>query len=170
MLHNESNRGRAIVVVSALGGITDTLIECGELAAAGNEEYKTRLTEIEQRHLDAVKELIPIQQQSATLSLVKKNCNELEDICNGVFLLGEISARTKDRIVSYGELLSSQIIAAAFNAAGYPAAWKDARELIRTNSDFGKAVVDFKQTDAQVAAFMSAADNRYYPDTRFYCF
>jgi aspartokinase len=58
-----------------------------------------------------VKALIPVTQQSSVLSWVKQRCNEIEDICNGVFLLGELSARTKDRIVSFGELLSSKIIA-----------------------------------------------------------
>ena len=153
------NRGKAIVVVSALGGTTDALLDCGNHAASGSEAYKTALASLEQRHLDAVKELLPIQQQSATLSLVKKNCNDLEDICNGVFLLGEISPRTRDRIVSYGELLSSQIIAAAFSASGHNAGWKDARELVRTNSDFGQAIVDFQTTDEQISAYFANDDH-----------
>ena len=153
------NRGKAMVVVSAMGGITDALLSCGSQAADGIEQYKTGLADIEQRHLEAVKTLLPIQQQSATLSLVKKNCNDLEDICNGVFLLGEISPRTRDRIVSYGELLSSQIIAAAFSASGYKAGWKDARDLIRTNSDYGQAIVDFKQTDELIRSFSSSDEN-----------
>jgi aspartokinase/homoserine dehydrogenase 1 len=84
-----------VLVVSALGGITDTLIQCGTLASAGDESYKEKLLGIEQRHLETVKALIPVAQQSSVLSWVKKRCNELEDICNGVFLLGELSARTK---------------------------------------------------------------------------
>ena len=153
------NRGKAIVVVSALGGTTDALLDCGNQAASGSEAYKTALASLEQRHLDAVKELLPIQQQSATLSLVKKNCNDLEDICNGVFLLGEISPRTRDRIVSYGELLSSQIIAAAFSASGHNAGWKDARELVRTNSDFGQAIVDFQTTDELIRNYFASDDH-----------
>jgi aspartokinase/homoserine dehydrogenase 1 len=153
------NRGKAIVIVSALGGTTDALLHCGNQAASGSEEYKTALASLEQRHLDAVKELLPIQQQSATLSMVKKNCNDLEDICNGVFLLGEISPRTRDRIVSYGELLSSQIIAAAFSASGHNAGWKDARDLVRTNSDFGQAIVDFQTTDELIRKYFAKDDH-----------
>src|SRR5687768_11693050 len=100
---------KIILVVSAFSGITDTLIECGRLASAGDEHYKEKLYSIEQRHLEAVKALIPVAQQSSILSWVKKRCNELEDICNGVFLLGELSDRTKDRVVSYGELISSYL-------------------------------------------------------------
>ena len=104
--------------MSALGGITDILLQCGKLAAAGDETYKEKLQEVEQRHLETVKALIPVTQQSSVLSWVKQRCNEIEDICNGIFLLGELSDRTKDRIVSYGELLSSQIIAATFKCIG----------------------------------------------------
>jgi len=80
-----------IVIVSALGGTTDALLDCGKLAAAGNELYKEKLQEIEQRHITTVKDLIPVQHQSALLSQVKKMCNEIEDLCNGIFLLNELS-------------------------------------------------------------------------------
>lgn len=151
-------RGRAVVVVSALGGVTDQLLRCGDMAADGNEAFRELLLQIEQRHLDTVKSLLPVIRQSATLSLVKKHCNDLEDICNGVFLLGEISPRTKDRIVSYGELLSSQIIAAAFISEGFDAGWKDARELIRTDAGFGHATVDFSHTDDAIRSFFGGTD------------
>lgn len=145
-----------VVVVSAMSGTTDQLIQCGELAATGNDSYKEKLKQLEIRHLEAVKELIPVQSQSSVLSLVKKGCNEIEDICNGIFLLGECSLRTKDKLMSYGEWLSSQIFAATIQHSGIDAVWKDARELIRTNSNFGNAVVDFSITHHQVAAAFKA--------------
>jgi aspartokinase/homoserine dehydrogenase 1 len=141
---------KTIIVISAMSGTTDALIHCGELASSGNEEYKDKLLDIEHRHLNTAKQLLPVQQQSAILSQVKKMCNELEDICNGIFLLGELSARTKDRIMSYGELISSQMITAAFRASDIPTHWKDSREIICTNSDFGHAIVDFSATNERV--------------------
>ena len=81
---------KIFVVVSAMGGTTDALLECGKLAAAGDEAYKEKLLEIEQRHISTVKELIAVQQQSASVSMVKKMCNEIEDLCNGIFLLNEL--------------------------------------------------------------------------------
>jgi aspartokinase/homoserine dehydrogenase 1 len=159
IVSDRKNRGKAIIIVSALGGTTDALLNCGNQAASGSEEYTSTLAGIEQRHLEAVKELLPVQQQSATLSMVKKHCNDLEDICNGVFLLGEISPRTRDRIVSYGELLSSHIIAAAFNAKGHKSGWKDARDLIRTNSDYGQAMVDFTETDKLIRDYFVSDNN-----------
>lgn len=148
-----SKRSNTIVVVSALGGITDLLLSAAILAAEGKEEYKEKLQAIEQRHLEAVKLLLPITQQSGVLSLVKKNCNEIEDICNGIFLLRELSLQTKDRIMSYGELLSSQIIASRFNIEKPIAQWKDSRELIVTNSNFGNAVVDFAATNEAIKLY-----------------
>ncbi|KIC90332.1 bifunctional aspartate kinase/homoserine dehydrogenase I [Flavihumibacter sp. ZG627] len=135
-----------IVVVSAFGGITDALLDCGLQAARGQEQYKEQVNLITTRHLNAVKELIPIQQQSSMLSAVKKLCNEVEDLCNGIFLLGEMTARTRDKLVSYGELISSQVINNAFLAKGILTTWWDSRKLIRTNSDFGKATLDTETT------------------------
>ncbi len=149
---------KIIVVVSALGGITDTLLQCGMLAAAGDEMYKEKLHQAETRHIETVKSLIPITQQSSILSAVKTRCNEIEDICNGVFLLSELSDRTKDKIMSYGELLSSQIISTYLSAIGITNKWKDARELIITDSHFGYAAVDFSITNKKINDFFSNAN------------
>lgn len=146
---------RVIIVVSAFGGVTDQLLLAGNMAANGNEEYTTILNKIEERHLTAVKELIPVAQQSSVLSWVKQRCNEIEDICNGVFLLGELSPRTKDKIVSFGELVSSNIIAHRFNFLNVPAQWKDSRELIITNNQYGNALVDFDITNQNVQQYFS---------------
>jgi aspartokinase/homoserine dehydrogenase 1 len=155
-------QSKTIVVVSALGGVTDVLLQSGGLAAAGDESYKELLQKVEQRHLEAVKALIPVTQQSSVLSWVKQRCNEIEDICNGVFLLGELSARTKDRIVSFGELLSSKIIAARLHAQGVENTWVDSRELIRTDAQYGNAIVDFSITNSLCNDFFSASAARLF--------
>ena len=145
-------------MVSALGGITDILLSCGALAAKGNEEYRQQLQAAETRHLDTVKSLIPVTRQSRILSQVKKQCNELEDICNGIFLLRELSLVTKDRIVSYGELLSSQIIAAKFESLGLETGWKDSREMIITDSNHTNAAVDFLATNKNIADYFATSN------------
>lgn len=157
-----AQKDTTVVVVSALGGVTDLLLNAAALAAEGNETYKEKLLTIEQRHMDAVKQLIPVASQSQLLSLVKKSCNEIEDICSGIFLLGELTARSRDRIGSYGEWLSSQIIAAAFRAQGTAAKWKDSRELITTNSAFTHAEVDFTVTNTKIAAFFTGDYSRLF--------
>jgi bifunctional aspartokinase / homoserine dehydrogenase 1 len=150
-------RDKTIVVVSAFGGVTDSLLKAGALAAIADEAYKEVLTGIEHRHIEAVKVLVPVAKQSSILSWVKQRCNEIEDICNGVFLLGELSDRTRDRIVSYGELISSQIVTARLKALGAEAAWKDSRELIITDSNHGFAAVDFVATDNNIRNYFAAA-------------
>ena len=148
---------KTIVVVSAFGGITDILLQCSQLAAEGNESYKEKLYEAELRHLTTVKELINITQQSAVLSLVKTLCNEIEDICTGIFLLRELSEHTKDRIVSYGEILSSKIIAAKLNTEHIDCEWVNSASLIVTNSNFGSAAVDFSVTNKKIEAYFSTS-------------
>ncbi len=158
IVKSKTGNGRIAIVVSALGGITDLLLAAAQLASTNDEAYKTALFEIETRHLNTVKELIPVTQQSSVLSLVKKMCNEIEDICNGIFLLGELSARTKDKIVSYGELLSSQIIAAKLKAIDIDVQWKDSREMIFTDSNFGAAFVDFSKTNKTIESYFASND------------
>jgi bifunctional aspartokinase / homoserine dehydrogenase 1 len=151
-----------LVVVSALGGVTDALLLCGTLAANGDETYKENIIKIEQRHFETVKGLVPVQQQSTWLSLVKKNCNEIEELCNGLFAIGEFTERSKDKLLSYGELLSSQIIAAAFNAKQINAVFKDARALIKTNSNFSNATVNVAVTEKNIETFLKETTAKLY--------
>jgi len=147
-------KGSTLVVVSALGGVTDLLLQIGSMAASGEDGYKNVLQEVETRHLDVVRGLLPIQHQSATLSLVKQHFNQLEGLCDGVFLLRELSVRTKDKMVSYGELLSSLIISASFQANQVKQHWLDSRELIKTDSHFGKAAVNFSLTNLAIQTYL----------------
>jgi len=161
IVREKLNKDKLLVVVSAMGGTTDALLECGRLAAAGNEAYKEKLQEIEQRHISTVKELIPVQQQSALLSMVKKMCNEIEDLCNGIFLLNELSVRTIDKLLSYGELLSSQMITAALVGRGTETKWVDSREVIKTNSDFNNATVDYAVTNKNIQSLVNTSDKLF---------
>ena len=155
-------KDKTVLVVSAFGGVTDLLLSAARLASQGDESYSEQLSVIEKRHLTAVQELIPVARQSSLLSAVKKQCNEIEDICNGIFLLRELSALTRDRMVSYGELLSSQIIAAKFIAEGIENTWKDTRELIATDLNYGNARVDFEKSNAQITTFFSKNNSSLY--------
>jgi bifunctional aspartokinase / homoserine dehydrogenase 1 len=153
---------KTVVVVSALGGVTDLLLGAATDAAAGNESFKDKLLLIEQRHIEAVKKLIPVTRQSQLLSQVKKSCNEIEDICNGIFLLGELTNRTRDRIAGYGEWLSSQIIASAFEFEGENVQWIDSRKLILTDSAFTTAQVDFEKTNDQIREYFKDKNARLF--------
>ncbi|HYJ63331.1 MAG TPA: bifunctional aspartate kinase/homoserine dehydrogenase I, partial [Parafilimonas sp.] len=103
-----NNNESQVVIISALGGVTDALIKAGMLAENTDETYKEVLQELEKKHLDTARALLPVMHQSICLSMIKQQFNELEEICNSVFYLQELSLRTKDRIISFGELLSSK--------------------------------------------------------------
>ncbi|MBO9619779.1 MAG: bifunctional aspartate kinase/homoserine dehydrogenase I [Niabella sp.] len=148
-----AKKDTVVVVVSALGGVTDLLLQSGKEAAAGSEAYKDHVATIEQRHFQAVKALIPVASQSALLSLVKKTINEIEDVCSGIFLLREITPKNLDRLAAYGEWLSSQLIATAFKQEGIQTQWKDAREFIFTNSDFTNAEVNITATEKEIRKY-----------------
>ncbi|MBL0743956.1 bifunctional aspartate kinase/homoserine dehydrogenase I [Chryseolinea lacunae] len=141
------------VVFSAFGGVTDSLITMSTLALQGNLEYKTKLNEMEKRHLEAVRELINIQRQSGILAQVKFMVNELEDVLHGVYLVKERTPRTLDYVMSFGERLSAYIIAEAFKDRGHAAEFLDARKVIRTDSHFGYAKVDFEVTNKLIGEY-----------------
>jgi aspartokinase/homoserine dehydrogenase 1 len=135
------------IVFSAFGGVTDVLITLSTLALEGNAEYKKKLEELELRHQDAVRGLISIKNQSGILAQVKIRINELEDVLHGVYLVKERTLRTLDYIMSFGERLSAYIIAEAMKDAGIAAQYLDARNVIRTDNQFGHAKVDFDATN-----------------------
>ncbi|ANE49465.1 bifunctional aspartate kinase/homoserine dehydrogenase I [Flavisolibacter tropicus] len=139
-----------VVVVSALGKITDQLLQCGSLAATGNVTYKELIQSITQRHLDMARELVPVAIQSSILSFIIQQFNELEDICNSVYHLKELSDRTIARILSFGEQLSSHIVSTYLNTHGITNTWLDATKHIVTDSNYLKAVVNFPATNKSI--------------------
>lgn len=155
-------QGAQIVVVSALSGVTDLLIKAGTQAEQSDEAYKDTLQLLETKHLDAARELLPVTEQSSSLSMIKQHFNELDEICGSVFYLKELSLRTKDRIISFGELLSSKMIAAYMQSAKLDTEWLDSRKLIRTNSNFGFASVDFSTTNDKIAYTVSSSHKKLF--------
>jgi aspartokinase/homoserine dehydrogenase 1 len=152
---------KTIVVVSAMSGVTDELIILAQTAAQGNEAYKTIIQNIEQKHLDAVHALVPNKEQSGTISLVKQLINELESHSEALFMLKEFSLRMQDKIISYGELLSSKIISAIFESKGIKQQWVNSSEIIKTNSNYFNAVVDKPLTYKNIANYFAAPENAF---------
>ncbi|MDL2277026.1 bifunctional aspartate kinase/homoserine dehydrogenase I [Parabacteroides sp. OttesenSCG-928-G07] len=133
-----------IVVVSALGGITDKLLETSAMAAKGDVAYEKSLSEIITRHLDMIEEIIPEKAlrkelQEKTMYLL----DELGNIFRGVYLINDLSAKTSDTIVSYGERISSLIISYVIDGVKL----YDSRKFIKTTPQFNKHVVDFDVTN-----------------------
>nr|WP_315257708.1 bifunctional aspartate kinase/homoserine dehydrogenase I [uncultured Flavobacterium sp.] len=157
---NKAQAEKLVVVVSALSKVTDLLQLAASKAASNDESFKEIVTEIEKKHLEALKQLIPVSEQSGLLSHIKRIINHLETLLDGCFLLGELSPRTLDTILSFGELLSSYIIAEALKQKLKNSNYKDSRELIKTNNQFGKAVVNFQLSNQLIADFFASNENQ----------
>ncbi|MFV5693689.1 bifunctional aspartate kinase/homoserine dehydrogenase I [Flavobacterium sp. LT1R49] len=157
---NKAKEEKLVVVVSAFSKVTDMLQLASQKAAAGDESFKDILAEIEKKHLDALKEFIPVSEQSSLLSHIKRIINHLETLLDGCFLLGELSARTSDTILSFGELLSSYIISEALKQNLINSGYKDSREVIKTDHHFGKAIVNFEVSNQLIADFFASNENQ----------
>ena len=150
IVRSSAAQEKTIVVVSAMSGVTNLLIASSEKSASGDDSYKDALSIIEEKHFQVVKDLIPINQQSGIIANVKVLLNQLEDVLHGVSLVKELSKKTSDYIVSFGELLSSTIIAEVIGAV-----WVDAKELIKTDGSFGNAQVNFELTNTLVQGYFN---------------
>lgn len=138
------------VVVSAMQGVTNQLIELGNLAAVSDESYLSLLKEIEERHFTTIKEIVAVKSQSKIFAKIKILLNELEDLLHGVFLLKELSPRSLDLVLSFGERLSAFLISEFFTLQGIESEYLDSRKLVKTDKNFGAARVNFPVTDANI--------------------
>lgn len=145
--------GSLIVVVSALSGVTDQLLDTGKLAAKGNEKYHDLLEQIEKRHIELVKSLIPVDKRSNIITALKMLFNELEDVLQGVSLTKELTRKTLDFVTGFGERFSAQILTEALNSRNIHASYTDARQLIKTDEKFGEARVHTAQTFQNIRAY-----------------
>lgn len=146
ILEKRVEKEQLIVVFSAFQGITNQLISCAELASKKNIDYKLKCQSIRDRHLNAVMEMVGQDDQLHTQTIIKGILSDLEELCYGVYLLGELSNRTKDQIVSCGERLSTKIISSSFDSFGIKNQLLDPRELILTDENFVNASVDLPLT------------------------
>ncbi len=146
-------KSNTIVVVSAFSGVTDLLLKAAKEASLKDKNYKTIVSEIEQKHKLAVENLITLANQFEVLEIVNQHINHLKTLLDGCFLLGELSHRTSDTIVGMGELLSSNIIAKTIEQVEQTTTFADSRKLIKTNNQFGKAMVDFELTNQLIKGY-----------------
>lgn len=159
IVKERSKDNQLVLVFSAFGGVTDLLLEAGSLACKGEASYTNVFKSIEKRHLQVVRELIPTGEQSPILGKLKKMLNDLEHTLEGVFLIGELSDRTADKVVSFGELAASYIISEAMKNQGLGAQLKNTQELIKTDDAFSKASVLIEETEANIAAYFNKVND-----------
>ncbi len=139
----QSQNDDVIVVVSALGGITDKILAAAKIASAGTGNFRTMLDEIKKRHDETIQELF--SRNDSIKNTVNEMLFELEQILTGITLVGELTNKTLDRILGIGERISSHIVAQFIGAVR-----KDSSEFIRTDNNFGKALVNFEVTNRNI--------------------
>jgi len=138
-----------IVVVSALGGITDKLIHTSEMAANGDAGYEKEYRDIVNRHIEMVYTVIPAgDERGVLLDKVNELLNELKDIFQGIYLIRDLSPKTSATIVSYGERLSSIIVSTLIEGA----VWYDSRTFIKTEKKHSRHIVDSDLTTQLIKA------------------
>lgn len=150
----ESQTEPVIVVVSALGGITDQLINTAKLAAKGDISHLESYARIVERHREVIKGIVPEALQMDVLSIVNPILEELGNIYRGVSLIKDLSDRTLDIIVSYGERLSSVIISRIINGAIH----FDSRNFIKTEKRWNKHVLDNETTQKLIHEVFDTVD------------
>lgn len=121
---------RTIVVSSAISGCTDTLISLGEQAAAGDREFRLRLSQLKDRHEEIIDNLLPEGYRPKTMTAVNGLFADLENLLQGVFLVGELSPASLAAVEGFGELMSTRILTDKFLSMGVACRWLDARELV----------------------------------------
>jgi len=143
---------RRVVVVSALGGVTDALIRAIDEALARTGRHREGLEALRQRHEAVADALVPAAEQETLRATLDACWQDLGELLDGVYLLRECTRRTRDAVIGIGERASAPLVAAAFRAAAADALALDARTFIRTDDTFGEANVQFEETTRLIQA------------------
>jgi bifunctional aspartokinase / homoserine dehydrogenase 1 len=144
---SKKEHGEIAVVASAMEGITNQLIDASKQAFRGDQSYENALRELENRHVAIADILLGFNSDSHSHRFIVQSFHELREFIHGIWILGEITNRTLDYVMSYGEKLSCTIIADVLNRSGLAAEYVDSRALIRTDLTYGAAQVDFNVTN-----------------------
>ncbi len=156
ILKSDTQSETQIVVVSAFSRITNLLIEAAKLASNKNDSYATVLENIKSIHLTILDELITKEKQEDIVTFLNDSFDELGQILQSIAHINELSAKSEATILSFGELLSSYIITAALQENDINAIRKDTRELIKTDTEYTNASVNFEATTKNINSFFDA--------------
>lgn len=147
IVEREAKHQEVVVVVSALGGITDKLLETSRQAYKGDESWKDNYKAIVDRHHSMIDTIITdTADREALFNKVDALFEQLQSLFYGVFLIHDLSHKTQDAIVSYGERLSSNIVATLIRGAK----WFDSRDFIKTHDQQGRRSLDSELTNQLV--------------------
>ncbi|WP_426583152.1 bifunctional aspartate kinase/homoserine dehydrogenase I [Mucilaginibacter sp. R-33] len=143
------NEEKPVVVLSAMGGVTNLLSAMAEDAANG-KEFTAGLAELEKRHFDTVKALLDVQNQNPALTRLKIHFNQLEELLQGVLTLRELTPKTRDQVLAFGERCSTLMVSKVAAQHFGDVLFVDAADVIKTDSAFGNAKVNIELTERLV--------------------
>ncbi|GGB22633.1 MULTISPECIES: bifunctional aspartate kinase/homoserine dehydrogenase I [Mucilaginibacter] len=143
------NEEKPVVVLSAMGGVTNLLSAMAEDAANGID-FTAGLAELEKRHFDAVKALLDVQNQNPALTRLKIHFNQLEELLQGVLTLRELTPKTRDQVLAFGERCSTLMVSKIAAQHFGDVLFVDAADVIKTDSAFGNAKVNTELTERLV--------------------
>ena len=147
----QAERSPVVVVVSAMSGVTNLLEEACNKAAAQDEGFRAVVEAIARKHDECIGSIPCSPDVSSRLIVhVRDSLQRLGEICKGLFLVGDLTPKTKAHIMSYGELLSSRIVSAVMEHQGLASCWVDSRKLILTDNQYLSARVDFTASNKNI--------------------
>jgi aspartokinase/homoserine dehydrogenase 1 len=162
ILSERVKSGRKITVVfSAVQGVTDKLIEASQAASRGEEGYQAIIESLQKIHVDIINQLISVQNRSAALTHIKILLKNLEEVLYGVFLVKELTPKTLDFIMSFGERFSAFIINSCLTDRGIDSVFIDSRAVLITDDRFGAARIDFKRSYAKIEETIDGSHDSY---------
>jgi aspartokinase/homoserine dehydrogenase 1 len=153
IIKKESSNEDIAVVVSAVGGITDKLLGAADKAIHKNQTYKEDFNQLRLKHIEVIDGLLTGESHDITTEIVSEHLSKLERLLDGIYLINELSPKTTDKLLSYGELMSSLIIYEAMKLDGINVQLKNSQQLIVTDSNFTNAAVNFEETNANITTY-----------------
>ena len=160
-MERQTDGSAPVVVVSAMGGVTDALLTAARAAESGDaQQALTIVAAIEDRHRAAARELVQTEERTRLLFALDGVFEELRRLLGALAHLREASPRSLDAIAAAGELASSRLVAAALAAAGCPAAWIDPRQIVVTDANHGAAAPEMDEITKRARAVLEPLSQR----------
>ncbi|MBT8260327.1 MAG: bifunctional aspartate kinase/homoserine dehydrogenase I, partial [Bacteroidia bacterium] len=156
IIANTSKASNIAVVVSAVGGITDKLLNLADKAIQKDTSYKSDFEVIKDIHFKIIDKLITNDSYNIVTEVISDRFNQLERLLDGIYLINELSPKTTDKLLSFGELLSSYIISEAMKCKGLDVQLKNSQDVIITNAKHTNASVNFNKTNTNIKAFFKS--------------
>jgi aspartokinase/homoserine dehydrogenase 1 len=167
ILRGEVKDRKKAIVVSAMHGVTDALIELVGLAKTGKEVYLPCADALKARHVAAIESLLPSERRQPLIDALESDFKDIKDVLRGIYLSRTFSDRTLEFISGHGELWSAQILSAHLNATGTASSWLDARTLFIVEPGDTAVSVDWERTKSRTSEWLKTVKTDWVVVTGF---